>query len=237
VIPWAAMADIVKVLLSRYPLVILLLGVIAFLIGASGTVPLHYATVRIAETGWRVATAALGLGLLGLSIALARSERGVKIGHDVFLAYPMAALQRDAYAAGRAEALDIVEALKTHANVNTVYFAGQKIDSPERFEAQDVAAEVDLKAIDAARYFVMVLPDKIVSSVLFEAGYALARKKPSVYFVRSTDHLPYVMTHVDTLPQKGFPRVRIRTYADRADLVRLIKSDKEHLFPVADKAA
>ena len=228
-----------KLFLTRYPYCYSFWESPLFLVAASGKLPLYYTTVELAEGHWRIAVAALGIIFIGLSLFLIlRPDSIRKVAYDVFLAYPMAALETKAnFDKGRAHALAIAEALKTYAGVSTVYFAAQKIDSPEAFEAHEVAAEFDLAAIDEARYFVMVLPGKLASSVLFEAGYALARRKPSVYFVREKDYLPYLMKKVDSLPQDRFPRARVETYSNDEGLIQFVKSNKERLFPSRKRGA
>jgi nucleoside 2-deoxyribosyltransferase len=227
------MKEIVDKLLSKTPLVFLLLGTVVLLVAASGTLPLGYATVAVDGTTWRALLGTVGVGLLGLGVYSAlREKKPKKVKHDLFFSYPMAAWgDGDKFKKERTTALEIIEALRTYSGAKDVYFAGRQIASTTSFQSTDVAAEVDLKAIDEARYFVMVLPEKMSSSVIFEAGYALAKKKPGVYFVNDLEHLPFLMKNIEALPRDQFPRHKIYTFKNQADLLSLIENIKEHLLP------
>ncbi len=61
--------------------------------------------------------------------------------------------------------------------------------------------------MQVSRTFALVYPEPIVTSALFEAGYALALKLPSRYFVRDRDDLPYLMKEL-----AGFPGATVRIH-------------------------
>jgi len=112
---------------------------------------------------------------------------------DVFLAAPMAAYEtEEEYQASRSEVMKVYDTLQDKCDFK-VYCALSHCPTKKSFEARDVSVKKDLAALSHADYFVLLYPRKITSSVLFEAGYALAQKKRSVYFVSNRNDLPYMM--------------------------------------------
>lgn len=174
------MKGIATSLFERPTLVILLAGLASLLLAAAGTITVHGETIAIADPVWRIVLSSVGGLLILFGVALiardVRSPRPTqpfKLTYDVFLASPMQALDGDAaYNAQRADTLRVKEALRAHSATNTIYDAGEKL-TVGRWDPQDVAAEVDLEALRHSRYFLLLYPERITSSVLFEAGYAV----------------------------------------------------------------
>ena len=114
--------------------------------------------------------------------------------YDVYISVVMAGLQTDEdYRKYRTEALQIEKVLKEKCNFQSIFYAGRDISAKAEFDAQDISLEDDLRALRESRYYLLIYPEKVVSSVLFEAGLALALGKPSVYFVRDRHNLPFLM--------------------------------------------
>ncbi|MEQ1622958.1 MAG: alpha/beta hydrolase [Methylococcales bacterium] len=151
--------------------------------------------------------------------------------YDVFLSSAMAGLKTEAdYQTYRTEALNLDNILKTHCGSNSVYYAGRDLKTMAMFEAQNLSLQEDFNALKDSRYFMLVYPKKIVSSVLFEAGWALAMGKPSVYFVHKRDDLPFLMA------QAGDAHVesKVITYEygskGREEIARLLVEHGEKLW-------
>lgn len=138
----------------------------------------------------------------------------------------MAAFENEyEYKKNREEAMKVIQSLRSSTGISEIYFSGEKVDSFDKFENFGVAAQVDLNAVDKCKYFVMVFPEKITSSVIFEAGYALAKRKTSIYFVKDKNHLPYLMRDLSLLPLTNkFPRIKLCTFTDYNDLNTQIKN-------------
>lgn len=138
---------------------------------------------------------------------------GKKFAYDVFLSTPMAAFKTDAeYRSGRAEFKKVFDALKQQCALS-VYWASEKIESIDDFDTLDVSAMDDLVALKQSHRFVLLYPQKLPTSALFEAGYALALDCDSHYFVRDRDDLPFLMRELAGVTQK----VRIHTDTDWKD--------------------
>lgn len=117
--------------------------------------------------------------------------------YDVFLSVPMAAFASDAqYQAFRAEAMKVVTGLRQRCGLR-VYCALEKIASTKKFETGGTAAQQDLAALADSANLVLIYPERLATSALFEAGFALARGLPCRFFVRDQGRpefrLPYLM--------------------------------------------
>ena len=157
-----------------------------------------------------------------------------KYTYDVFLSAPMAAYPDDAaYVAARAGVAKLFEALQQGCGLRT-YWAAEKIEHIADFDTIDVSVLDDIRALQESRFFVLVYTEKLASSALFEAGYALARDIPSHYFVRERDDLPFLLRE---LPGST-TCVRIHTrgdWKDYDDLARKLKRNKERWFPAGGR--
>ena len=61
------------------------------------------------------------------------------------------------------------------------------------FESLGLSARDDLEILHHSGDFVMLYPQKLASSALFESGFALALVLPCRFFVRTEEDLPYLM--------------------------------------------
>lgn len=145
--------------------------------------------------------------------------------YDVFLSAPMASLKTDAeYQPFRSEVMKVADALRKGCNLR-VFCALDTILSVDDFDLHGVSARDDLDALRKSSSFVMLYPqkrttsEKLATSALFEAGYALALGLPSRFFVKDEEDLPYLMqrlpeaaTHVSILDHRDWS-----TYDDIAE--------------------
>lgn len=159
------------------------------------------------------------------------------VGHpttrfDVFLAAPMAAANE--YDPVRKLASRLADALQQHAGAMAVYCAARTIASPDAFEEPSVALQRNVAPFQGARAFAMLLPETLPSSVLVEAGMALAWRIPAVYFVRSRLNLPWMLRDVGGAGTL-LGHVRIIEYDTDDDLIRKVENAGDALFPVAQE--
>ncbi len=87
--------------------------------------------------------------------------------------------------------------------------AGASLKTKNEFEDEELSLSDDLAELRGSKYFMLVYPEKIVSSVLFEAGLAIALGKPSAYFIRDRKLLPFLMQKAE---QAISARVKIYEY-------------------------
>lgn len=130
---------------------------------------------------------------------LVRNPRGVDGMHfDVFLAAPISTLQPgDQYSSGRRDALAVKGSLLRSLPGGAVYYAGEGISDQGGFDSPDEALQKDMEALSASRAFVMLYPDPHVSSVLIEAGIALALNLPIAIITKDRSTLPFLLRAAD----------------------------------------
>jgi pimeloyl-ACP methyl ester carboxylesterase len=158
-----------------------------------------------------------------LSIAATRFK------YDVFIAAAMAGHEGDAdYKASRDEVLQLINTLKSKCGCRSVFYAGEPIDSKDKFDPNALALNIDLKAMRESRYFILYYPQKLPSSVLYEAGWALILGKPSLYIVRQRKELPFLLNDASQAFQER--RVRVFECKDTASMLNEVASYGEQLF-------
>lgn len=156
------------------------------------------------------------------------SVETMNIKYELFLASPMASFDSDEmYIAERQNMLSLIETFRKECNFKSVMYAGKNIESMADFDAPDLSVKDDFEAIKESEYFVMVLPQKMPSSVLVEAGAALAQGKPSMYFVKNRSDLPFLLAH----SEMAFKSVKIYEYSTIEDIKKLIVKHKKSLLP------
>ena len=149
--------------------------------------------------------------------------------YDAFIASPMAAIKTEKqYQETRTQVIEIQNIMKATCRFKSIFFAGNDLKSKTEFDAADIALEDDMKILRDSRYFVLIYPQQVVSSVLFEAGWALAFGKPSVYFVRKGVHLPFLMAKAEQAHLVA--HVRIYEYSSWEDIGKIITDHGTRLW-------
>ena len=153
--------------------------------------------------------------------------------YDVFLSSAMAGLKTEEdYQKYRNEALHLEKIMKEKCNFQEIFYAGRNLATKAAFEAQNLSLEDDFNALRESRYFLLIYPERIVSSVLFEAGWALALGKPSVYYVRNRADLPFLMREASATSLNA--KVRIYEYEStvngRDEILHLLDCHRERLW-------
>ena len=155
-----------------------------------------------------------------------RSFRNSEENYDIFISAPMAAFENDQkYEENRIFIIKLKQILKKECNLKSFY-AGDDIQTDLEFEAENISLRKDIRILKASKYFLMVYPGKLVSSVLVEAGLAMAMEKPSVYFVRDINHLPFLLRQAG----EAISEVHIRKYNNAEDIFNYIKNNREEIF-------
>lgn len=155
------------------------------------------------------------------------SQEIFKDTHDVFLSSPMAVFQNgEKYNQNLCDTRRLESTLKEVCKFKSVFYPGEQIGSPADFDAPDIAAKTDLENLRKSKYFVLYYPEKCVSSVIFEAGVALALQKPSVYFVKDRNDLPFLMRNAE----QAFKNVKIYECDTIDKTLSLINRNSDRLF-------
>jgi hypothetical protein len=136
----------------------------------------------------------------------------------------------------RSQALDVLACLENECRFR-VFYAGRDIETRSASDEADFSIAKDIRALEQSQYFLLFYPERVVSSVLVEAGIALALKKKAVYFVRSRKHLPFLLQKVESVAT-----VKICEFADLDRILTVIRNHRRDLFepwlaPPAARAA
>lgn len=152
-------------------------------------------------------------------------HKSALIRYDLFVAAPMASLPNAEYIAMRQVVMDTIKHLEHTTRFPRIYFAGRQIETLQDVDPAFIGTRNDLEALRSSRHFLLIYPQAIVTSCLVEAGYAIAMEKPSFYFVKSREDLPYMLREAPD----SYPFIHIFTYTTPKNLATLI--DK-YIFPV-----
>lgn len=157
----------------------------------------------------------------------ASGNKTIDIEYDVFLSAPMAAYENENdYKVSRKLSLSVVDAFKNHCELNNIYYAGNNIESTDEFNDHKFSLERSLNSFRKSKTFVFIYPEKIASSVFVEAGWAIYSDKPSIFFVKSSAKLPFLLKKVDQFGSN----IRIVEFKNEKNLISIIKNNGAQLF-------
>lgn len=158
--------------------------------------------------------------------------------YDVFLATPMSSIVEDVdYAVHRNGIIHIMKVLKEECRVESVYFAGTAINSKKDFTPENLALQEDLVALSKSKLFFLIYPEKVVSSALVEAGFAIALKKPSLIFAKKRSDLPYLLVEAGGETNNPFlPPIIVEEYSTIVDLGNKLCGLRSELDKLLQKA-
>ena len=182
------------------------------------------------EENYEPITVILGIVITFFSLMASKSSvyrsKNSEENYDIFISAPMAAFENNhKYEENRIFIIKLKQILKKECNLKSFY-AGDYIQTDLEFEAENISLRKDIGILKASKYFLMVYPEKLVSSVLVEAGLAMAMEKPSVYFVRNINHLPFLLKQAG----EAISEVHIRKYNNAEDIFNYIKNNREEIF-------
>jgi hypothetical protein len=155
--------------------------------------------------------------------------KAASLDYDVFLACPMAGFEdSEEYKDFRFRVLDVKRILKALCGVEKIYFPADEIPTMREFDQSFVATKVELDALRRSKIFIMIYPAEIISSVLFEAGYALGLGKLSLHFAKR-DQLPFLLQELERLP-RDFAQVRLYQSESIDDVISILRNNGRELL-------
>jgi hypothetical protein len=153
--------------------------------------------------------------------------------YDVFLASPMGSAEdQTSYEVERSTARDLKRALETWCGFS-VFYAGEELESGDDFETPEIAAETNFRVLEGAKFFILLVQTTLgrPSSVHVEAGFALARKIPSLYLVPGPKDLPFVLRKLgEHRTGKLLPAVSVQYIETPDQAVALMKRHGARVF-------
>lgn len=175
-------------------------------------------------------------GLLLSSVSLDNDVSGEKVivlptptivtdSRIVYISSPMASHSEAEYVDDRQLMLKLATILKENCGFSEVIYAGTGL--PVRGGAEDkfLALEKNLRCIRKSGVFIFHYPARLPSSALFELGYALALGKKILLFVRSHNHLPFLLRAAAQMD-----RITEHVYKTEDELLGLVRAGSETLF-------
>lgn len=145
---------------------------------------------------------------------------------QVFLGAPMAGLPKGEYSETRKGILKIKNALENVKGVSSVYFPGEKIESPNKFHTKAKALQDDMKKLKESEYFIFIYMNKVVSGVLLEMGYGIALSKKTLIFVRKRADLPFMLEEAD----RNVPFLHIVSKRSANSILKYIRENEFGAF-------
>lgn len=121
----------------------------------------------------------------------------------------------------------VFEAISSQPALATYYFSGKEFRTPRDFDPDAIGVDKDLAALDRSDRFLLIMPKKLPTSCLAEAGYALAKGIPALYFARERVFLPYMLREISQVSRS----VRTAEYQSLAEVARTIKERGIAAFP------
>lgn len=161
----------------------------------------------------------------------AREERTIE--YDVFISAPMAAYaDDDAIERQQQDFNQIRAALRRRCQFERCFYAGVDMRNSEEFDKPHLALRSNLQKLRASRYFIMLYPERMASSILVEAGMAIALGIPSIWFVRNAEDLPFLLRNANQAESvvAMIPKVRIYTGESATEIVQALETHGVDLF-------
>jgi hypothetical protein len=131
-----------------------------------------------------------GLGVWLFQLVLSRYLKR-RLKYDVFISYPMKGLYEDKQ---RIILGETVKKIKTKLEQD---YQGIRVFSSMDDRQEEGKRFIDetrsFSALRASKCFILIYPERVSSSVLLEAGYAIALDKISVFIAKNNRDLPYLI--------------------------------------------
>ena len=161
-----------------------------------------------------------------------RRDRDGVAAVDTYFAAPMAAVEDFSRSKDTGpRLLMILEALREKANAGEIYYGGKLIEHEENFDPPPVGYLLAMQSLNEAKRFVLIWPEKLPTSALFELGVARARNLPTVIFYKKESDLPYLLQgRLDLAEADDWPTTFIKFESVR-DVIDQVSLRGEGLFP------
>jgi len=148
--------------------------------------------------------------------------------YDIFISSPMKSLDDQHYTSLRNDIINMIDKLKSACQFDQIYYAGMNLDSQEKFYLPWVTFRVNMAALERSKYIVLIYPEKVVSSVLIEIGWAVKSSKPCLLFVKNRKDLPHIMQQGGEIDD--YTNIRILEYTDNSHILKIIENNGRKLF-------
>lgn len=149
--------------------------------------------------------------------------------YDIFISAPMTSFNSDKYEEIHKLSEGVYDAIINHTNVEKIYSGLLKFKNINDIEDETAAAKNDFQKISSSNKFILIYPEKIVTSCLVEIGYAICLNLPCILFVRDRNDLPYNLKELGQIKNN----VLIYIYSDTNSIKNIIRKRGNDIFPSA----
>jgi hypothetical protein len=134
-----------------------------------------------------------------------RSSSDEELKYGAYISTPMDGFQDDAkFETHRKDILKLIDFIENESDIGAVFCALSTIENKSKFESEDIAFMLNFDRIVKSKYFILILPEKVYSSVFIEVGIAIALGKKCVFFLpkqKSTDDnaVPFLLRGISNI--------------------------------------
>lgn len=147
--------------------------------------------------------------------------------NSLFISTPMSAYSSEIdLKESKTRISKIIHLLNKKYKFSKITCPAENIEKSDAFNDIEIAIIQDLKDVQLCEYFLCIYPEKQVSSVLVEIGYAISRGKKCVLIVKNREDLPYLLQQAD----KRINNFKIYEYKDFDNLDKFFEKREESLF-------
>ena len=168
----------------------------------------------------------------GVSTAQSPGVAPSKKQFDLFISAPMDALGNDeSYRQNQDVILRVMQAFRENTKMASIYFGGALPDSRAEFDDEAQGYEAVYGALQKSQHFVLIWPQKVATSALFEIGVAAQLAIPTVIFHRESADLPYLLRGKLKSGLNDNWSVKEYVYTDLVSLKKIVQLAGTGLFP------
>lgn len=126
-------------------------------------------------------------------VSIVRRKRVKRL--KIVLSMQMSHLSQQEYSETRQDIMTLIYDLRKR---HDVFFFNEFVPTLTEFDEKKFDPHKYLHEIDKCNYFVAIILERVPSSIYFEAGYALAAGKRSIYYVTDEKAMPILMRTAST---------------------------------------
>jgi hypothetical protein len=165
---------------------------------------------------------------------------------NLFVAAPMSAYADNAeFKNNRSRLVEFISGLRGSGKFDKIFCPAVELDDIDKFDQNEYAFAADLLALEQSDAFVLYyMPPLPVrpSSVLVEAGMAIALRLPSLFVVKRRGDLPYILKDADKVAlsnvashkpaaRERLPDAMVSRLPDEP-YVKIVETDADDAAPV-----
>ena len=152
-------------------------------------------------------------------------DRYMNFEYDAFIAAPFTDLADTERQELEATIDEIKSTMAESLGLRNIYSAlGGPDDHRSFWDDRLVISSEVLNRIRRSRYFILIYPQKVVSTSLIETGWALGSKKPVIVFYKDINDLPSVLKKPRYV--RHLVSVHLAQFQEYSDIVETIRQDR-----------